>query len=293
MTIALLVIAQAVSLGAANVAVDVPLVAPSSVPVFADEFDGPAIDTTRWRYDTDRNATGWYNNERQYYAADRAPNARIERGSLVIEAHRETLSRAQFPDWGGQAYTSAKLVGRTPLGYGFYEIRAKLPCGRGTWPAIWLVPATGHWPDAGEIDVMEMVGWDAGMVHATVHSGKYNHRLGTQRGAGRAVATACTAYHRYQLDWRADAITIGIDGRGYMRVANDTPGDVGAWPFTRPYDLILNLAIGGDWGGQKGIDDAALPQRMEIDYVRYWSTPSTSKPSPPRAPSSPDRASRR
>ena len=267
--ILLILAAQAATLGATNYSVYAAMPTPTGEPVFVDEFEGQAIDATKWRYDTSRNAAGWYNHERQYYAADRPENARIEKGALVIEARRETLSKARFPDWGGQAYTSAKLVSRTPLGYGFYEIRAKLPCGRGGWPALWLVPSDGQWPDEGEIDIMEMVGWDPNVIHATLHSGAYNHVKGTQRGAQTHVATACTAFHRYQLDWRTDAITIGVDGRAIMRVANDGTGKP-AWPFTRPYDLILNLAVGGDWGGQKGVDDAAFPQRMTVDYVRYW-----------------------
>jgi licheninase len=132
------------------------------------------------------------------------------------------------------------------------------------------LPDSGKWPDEGEIDVMEMVGWQPNVIHATLHSALFNHVRGTQRGAEKEVPSSCTEFHRYQLDWRPDAITIGIDGRGYMRVANDQPGGRGAWPFDRPYQMILNLAIGGDWGGAKGIDDAALPQRMTIDYVRYW-----------------------
>jgi beta-glucanase (GH16 family) len=267
-SIALLLLAQATGLSATNYSVDVPMRAPTKRPSWRDEFDGPRIDSRRWRFDTSRNKTGWFNNERQYYAADRAENARIEHGALIIEARREAL-RA-MPDWGGQGYSSAKLVSRRALGFGFYEVRAKLPCGRGTWPAVWLLPDSGAWPDAGEIDVMEMVGWQPNVVHATLHTALFNHRLGTQRGAERTVPTACGAFHLYQLDWRPDAITIGVDGRGYMRVANDRPGGKGAWPFMRPYQLILNLAIGGDWGGKQGIDDAALPQRMTVDYVRYW-----------------------
>lgn len=265
-----LVLAQAATLGATNYTVDAAITAPITAPTFADEFSAKTIDRSKWRFDTSRNAVGWFNNERQYYAAARSKNARIEDGALVIEARREKLSKASFADWGGQVYTSAKLVTRRAYGYGFYEVRAKLPCGRGIWPAIWLLPTAGKWPDAGEIDVMEMVGWDPNLIHATLHSGAYNHRLGTQRGAQRRVATSCTAFHRYQLDWRPDAITIGIDGRAYMRVANDQPGGVAAWPFRRPYELILNVAVGGDWGGQKGIDDTAFPQAMTIDYVRYW-----------------------
>jgi beta-glucanase (GH16 family) len=268
--ILLLLAAQAATLGATNYSASAPMVAPKGKPSFADEFDGKAVDKTKWRFDVSRNTEGWYNNERQYYAKDRVENTRIEDGALVIEARPETLDRSKFADWGGQAYTSAKLVSREPRGYGFYEVRAKLPCGRGSWPAIWLLPSGGKWPDEGEIDLMEMVGWDAGTVHVTLHTAAFNHVKGTQRGAQTQVATACTTYHRYQLDWRADAITIGVDGRAVMRVANNQPGGKAAWPFTRPYELILNLAVGGDWGGAKGVDDAALPQRMTVDYVRFW-----------------------
>jgi hypothetical protein len=161
-------LAQGLSLAATNYGADVPMHAPDTPPAWADEFGGK-IDQTRWRFDTGRNRQGWANHEKQYYAADRRENARIEHGALVIEARREALSGQA--DWGGQAYSSAKLVSREALGYGFYEIRAKLPCGRGTWPAIWLLPEAGNWPDMGEIDVMEMVGWQPLVVHATVHSG--------------------------------------------------------------------------------------------------------------------------
>jgi beta-glucanase (GH16 family) len=261
-----LLLAQAATLGATNYAVDVPLAPPAAAPTFADEF-AEAIDPRVWRHDTTRNRQGWHNHELQYYSAARPENARVEGGALVIEARREALS-AQ-PDWGGQGYSSARLVSRAGFGRGFLEVRAQLPCGRGAWPAIWLLPDGGTWPEQGEIDVMEMVGWDPLVIHATLHSGAYNHRLGTQRGAQVKVATACSAYHRYQLAWTAEGITIGVDGRGYMRVAAK-PGDHAAWPFTRPFQLILNLAVGGDWGGQKGVDDLAFPQAMRVDYVRYW-----------------------
>lgn len=264
----LLLMLQAATLGGTGYDVDAAMSAPTSKPDWHDEFSGERIDPRKWRFDTSRNAQGWPNNEKEYYAADRPENARIEQDALVIEARHEALSSR--PDWGGQQYSSAKLISRKALGYGFYEIRAKLPCARGTWPAIWLLPASGTWPDEGEIDIMEMVGWNPEVVHATLHSEAFNHRKGTQRGAEKRVATACEAFHRYQLDWRADAITIGVDGHAYMRVNNDQPGGKAAWPYTRPYQMILNLAIGGDWGGVKGIDDAALPQRMSVDYVRYW-----------------------
>jgi beta-glucanase (GH16 family) len=256
------------SLGATNYVYDGAMVTPSARPSFGDEFSR-AIDARRWRWDTGQNKQGWPNHELQYYAEPDRSNARVEHGALVIEARAESLRDAA--DWGGQRYTSAKLVTRKPLGYGFYEVRAQLPCGRGMWPAIWLLPTDGsRWPDGGEIDIMEMVGWNPDVIHATVHSAAFNHRLNTQRGGEVRVADACSAYHRYQLEWTPDTITIGVDGRGYMRVKNDQPGGAAAWPFIRPYSLILNLAVGGDWGGRKGVDDAALPQVMKVDYVRYW-----------------------
>ncbi len=260
--------AETPSLGATNYAYTGAMATPTGRPSFGDEFTR-TIDKRRWRWDTAQNKHGWPNNELEYYAGPERTNARVEKGTLVIEARAETPRDAA--DWGGQHYTSAKLVTRDPLGYGFYEVRAQLPCGRGMWPAIWLLPMDGsRWPDGGEIDIMEMVGFDPDVIHATVHSAAFNHRLKTQRGAQLRVAGACTGYHRYQLEWTPDTITIGVDGRAYMRVKNDQPGGAAAWPFTRPYSLILNLAVGGDWGGQKGVDDAALPQVMKVDYVRYW-----------------------
>lgn len=127
----LLLLAQVISLSATNHAVDAPMKVPTSAPTFSDEFNGTAINQTKWRYDTSRNRQGWHNNEKQYYAGAGLNNARIERGALVLKARKQKLSLAHFPDWGGQAYTSAKLVSRKPFGYGFYEVRTKLPCGRG------------------------------------------------------------------------------------------------------------------------------------------------------------------
>ncbi|MDJ0277820.1 glycoside hydrolase family 16 protein [Sphingomonas sp. 2R-10] len=255
------------TLGASNHAVDVAIAPPATAPTFADEFSGKTIDPAHWRFDTSRNREGWYNNERQYYSPANTPaNARVEKGALVIEARREKPKGA---DSGGQAYTSARIVSTRGMGYGFYDIRAKLPCGRGIWPALWMLPPDGKWPDAGEIDILELVGYEPDMVHATLHTGAFNHARGTQRGGSRTLAP-CGQWHNYQLDWSPQAITIGVDGRGYMRVANDQPGGKAAWPFDRPFHLILNVAVGGDWGGKMGIDDSKFPQAMQVDYVRYW-----------------------
>ena len=147
--------------------------------VWADEFDTAGLpDTSKWSYDIDRNSAGWYNNELQYYANARLENSRVEGGSLVITARREDLSTAGLPDWGGQRYSSARLITRDKAAwtYGFIEIRAKLPCGLGTWPAIWMLssPPQTRWPDDGEIDIMEHVGFDPGVVHGDRKSTRLN-----------------------------------------------------------------------------------------------------------------------
>ena len=240
--------------------------------VWADEFNGNALDPQKWQYDTARNKQGWFNGERQYYSAGRRKNLRAAKGRLTIEARHETLDPAKFPDWGNQDYTSARIFSKgSGWTYGFYEVRAKLPCAPGTWPAIWMLPVViKAWPDEGEIDIMEQVGAEPNLIYATLHTKLFNHVLKTQRSAQKMVPTSCGAFHVYQLDWRPDSITIGVDGTGILRVLNDQPGGKGAWPFDTPFKMILNLAIGGNWAAAKGIDDAAMPQRMEVDYVRVW-----------------------
>jgi beta-glucanase (GH16 family) len=252
---------------------DEPLAVPKGYRlVWRDEFERPgAPDPRRWAYDTGRNKEGWYNNELQYYAAERRENVRVQGGRLILEARKERL--AARSDFGGQDYASGKLVtrGLADWKYGFIEVRARLACGRGVWPAIWMLSsdARGGWPEMGEIDIMEHVGWDPGRVHGTVHTKAYNHVAGTQKGSNTLVPDACTAFHDYQLDWNADRLLIGIDGRAHMRFDNDKKGDRATWPFDAPHWLLLNVAVGG-WGGQKGIDDAAFPARMEVEYVRVW-----------------------
>ncbi len=242
--------------------------------VWADEFDVPGLpNDTKWSYDIERNFAGWYNNELQYYGNARTENSVVENGFLVITARREDLSAAGLTDWGGQRYSSARLLtrGKGDWTYGFMEIRAKLPCGRGSWPAIWTLssPPQTAWPDDGEIDIMEHVGVDQGVVHGTVHTGAYNHTRGNQRGNQTTLPDACTEFHRYQLTWTANRITIGVDDRNYFQYSNDGSGNA-EWPFNSPQFLILNIAVGGDWGGQQGVDDSIFPIRMEVDYVRVY-----------------------
>ena len=256
-----------------NSAYDGPIQRPAKATlVWRDEFNGTSLDPHKWEYDTARNKEGWYNGERQYYSAGRRENLRVEDGHLTLEARHEKLDPSRFPDWGGQDYTSARILSKgSGWTYGFYEVRAKLPCAPGTWPAIWMLPVKmKQWPDDGEIDIMEQVGAEPNLIYATLHTKLFNHVLKTQRSAQKLVPTSCSAFHLYQLDWRPGSITIGVDGAGILRVLNDQPGGKGAWPFDTPFKMILNLAIGGNWAAAKGIDDAAMPQRMEVDFVRVW-----------------------
>lgn len=237
--------------------------------VWSDEFDANGLpDQAKWNYDTDRNKAGWWNNEAEYYAANRAENARVENGNLIIEARKEDL--AQMPDWGGQHYSSARLVtrGKAQWTYGFYDVRAKLPCGVGQWPAIWLL-GTGQWPNNGEIDIMEEVGFQPTTVYGTLHS-LSTENGGPHEGGQVEVADLCSAFHNYQAEWTTTGISFLVDGKPFYHLdkpANATPD---TWPFDGPEYLILNFAIGGGWGGQHGIDDNALPARMEVDYVRVY-----------------------
>ena len=235
--------------------------------VWSDEFDAAGLpDTTRWGYDV--GGHGWGNNEAQYYTEGRVENARVEDGVLVIEARKEPFA--------GNAYTSARLVSRDrgDWTYGRVEVMARLPSGRGTWPAIWMLPTTpgygnGGWPDNGEIDIMEHVGLDPGRVHGSVHVNAYNHLNGNQKSASKTVPDVTSAFHQYAIEWTPRQIDFFIDDTLYFRYFNENQGWT-AWPFDQPFHLLLNLAIGGNWGGQQGIDDSIFPQRLEVDYVRVY-----------------------
>ncbi len=232
--------------------------------VWSDEFEKAGQpDPAKWGYEKGMIR----NNEKQFYTENRRENARVEGGKLVIEARKEKMDRGEF--------TSASLVTKGHAGwtYGRIEVRARIPAARGTWPAIWMLPddhGKVPWPQCGEIDIMEHVGHDPGVIHGSLHSEAFNHLKGTQRAGTLKVETASAGFHNYTLEWTDGRIVFGIDGRSYA-IFDRKPGDkVAEWPFNKPYYLILNLAVGGSWGAQKGIDEAAFPQRMEVDFVRVY-----------------------
>jgi beta-glucanase (GH16 family) len=250
--------------------------------VWSDEFDKPGLpDPAKWEFET-----GFIrNNEQQYYTHERQENARVENGMLVIEARKEHYRNPAFDparnDGRGNRrnrefaeYTSASLItrGKASWTYGRVEVRAKLPSGLGVWPAIWMLGSdirqTG-WPACGEIDIMELVGFEPGIVHGTIHTRKYNHVTGKGKGSQIPIADASEAFHVYALEWDKDRLDLFVDDHKYYSYPNEGTGH-DSWPFDKDQYLILNFAIGGEWGGAKGIDDAIFPQRYYIDYVRVY-----------------------
>lgn len=233
--------------------------------IWSDEFDSEGLpDDSKWSYDVGDH--GWGNKELQYYSKEDTKNARVENGVLIIEAISDS-SRSK-------GYSSARLVTKHKAAwqYAYIEVRAKLPQGVGTWPAIWMLPEEntyGGWPRSGEIDIMEHVGYDPGKVHGTVHTEAFNHSIGTQKGAQLMVPDFQEEFHTYAIDWREEKIDFFIDGQKYFTFEN-TGGDSKEWPFDQPFHLILNIAVGGNWGGAKGVDPTIWPQRMEVDYVRVF-----------------------
>ncbi|MCY3631017.1 MAG: family 16 glycosylhydrolase [Bacteroidota bacterium] len=233
--------------------------------VWSDEFDYTGLpDPTLWSYDV--GGHGWGNAESQFYTENREENARVEDGHLIIEARKEP--------WSGRDYTSVRLVSKSKgdWTYGRIEVRAQLPSGVGTWPAIWMLPTNssygnGRWPDTGEIDIMEHVGFNQGSIHATIHTDAYNHIDRTQRGGSTNVPDASDVFHVYAVEWTPLRMAFSVDGNTFWTFSRGLNTWQG-WPFDRDFHLIMNIAIGGSWGGQQGIDDSIFPQQMLVDYVR-------------------------
>lgn len=232
--------------------------------VWNDEFntpDGSSPDLSKWYYD--EWAPGFVNNELQRYVAGGLGNdktAEIIGGVLNITARKS-----------GSQIISARLNTKELWLYGYFEARLKLPKGKGTWPAFWMMPADGgNWPHCGEIDIMEEVGTNPNYTSSSIHCTAYNHTIGTQKTAERLTPGAEDEFHTYALEWTPDFIRTYVDGKQLFYFANDKKGDQNTWPFDKPFHPILNLAWGGNWGGMNGVDESALPATYMIDYVRVF-----------------------
>jgi beta-glucanase (GH16 family) len=246
--------------------------------VWSDEFDKPGLpDKSKWGYET-----GYIrNNELQFYTQDRLENARVENGVLVIEGRKERFPNPNFrPGVTNSArrrnaefadYTAASITteGKASFLYGRVEVRAKLPQGKGVWPAIWMMGTNRSvvgWPRCGEIDIMEFVGKEPGNVHATVHY----HKDGRHGSKGSKIATKAPYddFHIYAVEWNAERMDFYFDKEKYFTFELKTLADGPDHPFRKPHYLLINLALGGQWGGP--MDDSVLPQKYLIDYVRVY-----------------------
>jgi len=228
---------------------------------WSDEFDysgSPSPDS--WDYEIGHIR----NNELQYYTSD-LENVRVEDGFCIITARQESED----------SITSASIntFGRMDFLYGRVEVKAKIPSSLGTWPAIWMMGTNRSelgWPACGEIDIMEHVGYDPDRIHANIHTRAYNHTIGTNKGMQIEVKDPMADFHIYAVEWFEDHMDFFMDDSLYFSFVNDQAGNNDTWPFDRPHYLLLNLAYGGAWGGNEGVDTSLLPVEYKIDYVRYF-----------------------
>jgi len=243
--------------------------------VWNDEFDAPSIDAEKWNFEIGTGRNGWGNNELQYYT-DRPVNAFIEDGKLIIQALKESYE--------GSEYTSSRMNtrGKGDWKYGRFDIRAKMPFGRGIWPAIWMMPTEsvyGGWAASGEIDIMEYLGHETNKVHGTLHyGGGWPHNVHTGSPFTLPSGSFAADFYTFTLEWEPGEMRWYVDGVQFAGQTSDTwyttnpLGDLsetGDAPFDQNFHLILNVAVGGNWPGSP---DAltTFPQRMEVDYVRVF-----------------------
>lgn len=232
---------------------------------WSDEFDYNGLpDSNKWNYDV--GGHGWGNNELQYYTKASIRNAEVSNGSLKLKAITEKMENRD--------YTSARLVTRdkADFTYGKIEVKAKLPRGRGLWPAIWMLGdniENAGWPDCGEIDIMEHVGYDKDSVLGYIHTKAYNHVKGTQKGTRVFIDDPYNAWHVYSLEWTPERMDFLLDNNLFYHVSNEHK-TTAEWPFDSPFFLLLNIAVGGNLGGKKGVDATIFPATMEVDYVRVY-----------------------
>lgn len=234
----------------------------SKVPVWSDEFTEASLDTSKWSFE--KGGDGWGNNELQYYT--KGDNLYVENGILKITANKKNSHTNH--------YTSSRIVTKDKADwlYGKFIIKAKMPGGRGTWPALWMLPSKGYNAQSsenGEIDILEYVGFEKDLAHFSLHTESYNNRSGNEKTTRKKVKNAEEKFNIYRMDWTPYGIRGYVNGKKYFEYKNNSKG-FKFWPFDKKFFLIINLAIGGDWGGFKGVDDKIFPATLEIDYVKVY-----------------------
>lgn len=231
--------------------------------VWNDEFNSGATLGSDWTHEVQ--GPGWVNNEEQAYVNGQADGKRVTElvdGRLRINCFKGTDGKI----YSGRVYAKVNQGWQ----YGYFEARIKLPSGKGTWPAFWMMPVNFRtWPGDGEIDIMEEVGVDAGWVSSTIHCNKYNNGNTSIEHGSKYLSTAESDFHVYAYEWTSSNLKFYVDGGEILNYRNDGSG-YDAWPFDQPFYVILNLAWGGAWGGYNGVDYNALPVTMEVDYVRVF-----------------------
>tara|TARA_R110002073_G_scaffold40547_5_gene114950 strand:+ start:49646 stop:51247 length:1602 start_codon:yes stop_codon:yes gene_type:complete len=252
--------------------------------VWSDEFNYQGKpDSTKWNYDY-----GFISNNEKQYFTDSLKNIRVDNGHLIIEAHKEKIANKDYksdafknkswlkyiPEIDTAQYTSARLNtdGLASWKYGRIEVKAQLPKGVGLWPAIWMLGENRKqvgWPESGEIDIMEHVGFDQDSIFGTVHTKAYNHMVGTEKGKKIYIDKPYDTFHVFALEWTPEKMDFLLDDVVYNHIENEHK-TTAEWPFDQKFHLILNVSVGGMLGGQKGIDDTVFPQQMRIDYVRVF-----------------------
>ena len=236
--------------------------------LWEDNFKGSSLDTSFWNVNMGNGCPelcGFGNHELQYYT-NQASNLKVINGKLIISAYYDTVS---------SIFKSAKITTKNKVDFqkGYLEVVAKLPNARGTWPAIWMLPTLDralNWPLDGEIDIMENVGYDSCKILGTIHTKAYNHTINTQKSDSILINTAHQNFHTYAINWTDSILEWYVDSELYnsiKRLSNDREEQ---WPFDKPFHLILNQAVGGDWGGRLGLDTSSYPQDFIIESVRLF-----------------------
>jgi len=252
--------------------------------VWSDEFNySGKPDSTKWKYNY-----GFLSNREEQYYTDNLKNVRVENGILTIETHKEKIANAKYKSdefknksWlkyiaeiDTAKYTSAKLTtaGLASWKYARIDVKAKLPKGVGLWPAIWMLGDNRKevgWPKCGEIDIMEHVGFNPDSIFGTIHTEAYNHMKKTEKGKHIYIEKPYDDYHVFTLEWTPEKMDFILDGVVYNHIKNEQKTEA-EWPFDQKFYLILNVAVGGMLGGQKGIAEDIFPNQMMIDYVRVY-----------------------